>query len=155
MIDFALFWNAGLHLKSGGTATVQYDYDYGSETWHKSFQVNVAPFADAEQDSTVSVDNWLTPVAGSNITFDPVDLTSIWYSFGDHNVFETSMGVGLLMASAPRTYDVGMLFWHDYAQWDVTELTQASTVPEPETLALTLLGLAGLASFRRKNPLVK
>jgi hypothetical protein len=149
--NFVIYWDAGLTPKTGGTATVEYwSLDY--QTVLGTFKVNVADFAEAEaagENIIIGVDNWLTPVAGSDITFDPVDLIDVKSEY--HNIYETSFGLGQLGASGPRLFD-GFLAGHvDYSKWEVTEISQSTNVPEPGVLALTLLGLAGLASSRRKN----
>lgn len=149
--NFLINWDKGLAPSTGGTATVE----YWSLDWQrilKTFKVNVAPFGEAEaagENIILGVDNWLTPVAGSDITFDPVDLIDIRNE--SHSVFVTSFGLGGLGGSGPRMYDGFLLGESDYAKWEITEISQATQIPEPGALALTLLGLAGLASVRRKN----
>ena len=146
LTEFWLTWDAGLHEKSGGTATVH--YDDGSLTWDQSFQVNVAQFAAANTIPSNPIDDWLTPMAGSGITFDPVDLNGILGTY--MNIYDTSMGLGQAFGSAPN-WDGGVTFVIPYARWDVTQVSQVSNVPEPGTATLILLGMAGLATRQLKK----
>lgn len=149
--NFIIWWDAGLSPKTGGTATVEgYSLDWASVI--QSFKINVASFGEAEaagEDIVLGVNDWLTPVKGSNITFDPVDLIDI--KSEHHSIFEMSFGLGGLGGSGVRQYDGFLLCASDVCEWEVTEIFQSTNIPEPGVLALTLIGLASLTSFRRKN----
>ena len=150
LTNFSINWNTGLTPEAGGTATVLYDLD-NNFTWNKSFQVNVASFITSINDTSQGVENWITPVSGSDMTFDSIDLSAILEE--TRSIYKTSIGIGGLFGSGIQTYDGGILFTSDSASWSVTQKDSPSTnIPEPSSIALLSIGMiGGLATTRRKQ----
>ena len=161
--NFVLTWTPGTTPEAGGGAIVH--YDDGSLTWNQSFQVNVASFITALNDRTQGVNDWITPVAGSGITFAPVDLYNVFGDgpyvpfvlFGEN--YSTSIGwadfadpLAYLNGGKPSPFDKTELGFFNKNTWEITVIDRpASSVPEPSSIALLSIALIGGLSARRKN----
>ncbi len=132
---------------TGGNATVYWGGYDRSETWTKTFQVYMAPYANIigipYPDDTIP--NWITPVANGGATFEPVELFAVWGI--DNEIFPTSMGNGF---DFPISGKKKLFFPDDQAVWVVT-LTPVTSVPEPESYALMLAGLGLMTVIGRKK----
>ena len=142
--DALLDWNIGTTPENGGSATVYYRE---SDNRLKSFQVNVAPFADSLATIDHPTDDWLTPMDGSNITFEPVDLYSI---IAEDVLYISSLGMSV--ASWRQTpMDGVMTFPYGLASWDIDIKSTVSPVPEPQSWILMLTGLAVMIRMKKKK----
>lgn len=163
MADFYLDWTSWSPA-TGGVGSIHYREIKNGENRGVSFQVNVAPFADRFDTPFSSIDydigmpifdpvhtisNWLTPVAGSGYTFDPVELYGIW---AENVIFSNAMGLGIATWEGGKIRKIN--FPYGYSSWTVTKIdVQTSSVPEPGSLILLLLGLVCMATqMRRKSP---
>ncbi len=97
--DYYLNWVSG-NPESGGVGLMSYRE---SNNALKQFQVNIAPFAQSLNTVNHSTDDWLTPMAGSDYSFDPVQLYSIW---AEDIIFTTSMGLGFATWENNQLYKV-------------------------------------------------
>lgn len=161
MVDYYLD-GAGWSPATGGVGSIHYREYKNGENRGVSFQVNVAPFAHRYDtpfrlepdyefpifDSVYTIPNWLTPVAGSGYTFDPVQLYGIW---AENVIFSNAMGLGIATWHGDKIYKIN--FPDGFARWTVTKMdAPVSTVPEPGNLVLLSLGLLCLAEqLRRKS----
>jgi len=141
--DYYLNWVSG-DPESGGIGIMSYRE---SDNALKQFEVNIAPFQESLETVAYAVSNWLTPVAGSEYSFDPVNLYGVW---ADDIIFYTSMGLGFATWESGELYRVN--FPDGYASWEITKIDpQVSTIPEPGTLALLSVGMIGGLVARRKQ----
>lgn len=158
LVDYYLD-GAGWSPATGGVGSIH----YRNNNVPRSFQVNVAPFAyvfdtpisgiDYDLDRAIfdpiyTIPNWLTPVAGSGYTFDPVELYGIW---GGNTIFSNTMGLAVAVWYDEIIYKI--VFPSRFASsWTVTKIdAQVSSVPEPGGLILLSLGLLGMATQMRRN----
>ena len=108
------------------------------------FHVNVAPAGDG----TVPVDDWITPLAGSGVTFEPIDLLA----YGGGTFYTAANGKGEVFCNGNCPGDSmwsGLTFigvWFEIETLDAT-----SAVPEPASALLCLTGLAALQQTRRRT----
>lgn len=161
MVDYYLD-GAGWSPATGGVGSIHYREIKDGDNRGVSFQVNVAPFADRFDTPFSSIDydigmpifdpvhtvsNWLTPVAGSGYTFDPVELYGIW---AENVIFSNTMGLGIATWEGGKIRKIN--FPDGYSSWRVTKIdAQVSSVPEPGSLILLSLGLLGMATRMRRN----
>lgn len=141
LTNFYLTWDIGTTPENGGSATIH--YDDGNYTWDKLFQVSVSPWESILHNSGGKINEWLTPMVGSDTTFAGVSLDRIR---GNESVFDTSMGTGYTFWDN-NPMDGGMNFPEGYAKWDV----QISAVPEPQSWILMASGLLALVTIRKKK----
>lgn len=147
---------------TGGIGSIHYREYRNGENRGVSFQVNVAPFAYRYDTPFSSIDydigmpifdpvhtisNWLTPVAGSGYTFDPVELYGIW---AENVIFSNAMGLGIATWEGGNIRKIN--FPYGYSSWTVTKIdAQVSSVPEPGSLILLSVGLLCMATQMRRN----
>lgn len=146
--DLQFTWEAGDtpgNTRDGGIGALfarDVDFPLGENFF---FHVQVAPAGDG----TTPVANWITPLAGSGVSFAPIDL----YEYGD-NIFSTSIGKGDVYCHANCPGDsmwAGLTFMG--VGFSFEQLPAAATLPEPASLALVATALLALpgAGRRRHN----
>lgn len=107
------------------------------------FYVDVAPAGNG----TTTVTNWITPRAGSGISFAPVTLYEYW-----GGTFYTSIGKGEVFCSGMCPGEqmwAGLTF--QGVVFEIEQLPATSPVPEPGTLPLWLAGAAWLLGMRGRH----
>lgn len=109
------------------------------------FHVQVAPAGDG----TSPVANWITPLAGSGISFAPIDLYAYW-----GGTFYTSIGKGEVYCNGSCPGDSmwsGLSFMGVGFEFD--QVAAAAPLPEPASLALAATALLALTGARRRRTL--
>ncbi len=141
--QFNLDLSPGFTTKYGGTATVKSIYT-------PDFQVNISGYDQAFDFPKVPVNDWITPMLGSGVTFASVTNFGVWGPWLD--VYQTSIGIGFASHFPNTTDPYEIPFYVGLAHWDITVTTP---VPEPSSYAMMFAGLMLMASMMYKRNQVK
>lgn len=138
--EFWLVFGDHITPEIGGLSSIHYARGAIAD---ETFEIMIAPWQSIINNPSGTVDNWLTPVIGSNTTFAPVALTSLT---GFETIYHTPIGIGYAFwGDSPM--NGGMQFADGDAKWSI----QVSSVPEPQNWILMVSGLLVLLIMVQKK----